>query len=60
MNLKISNSDRNIYFQVLKNVGKLLVSLLAIIKPKNYNYEISYKTCNKKSNYDKLRNKHNI
>ena len=59
-NFKISNSDWNICFQVLKNVGKLSASLLAIIRPKNYKYEISYKTYNNKSNYYKLRNRHNI
>ena len=59
MNFKIGNSDWNICFQVLKDVGKLSASLLATIRPRNCKYEISYKTCNNKSNYDKLRNRYN-
>ena len=43
MNFKISNNDWNICFQELKIGGKLLASLLAIIRPKNYKYEISHK-----------------
>ena len=56
MNFKISNNYWTICFHELKNVGKLSASLLAINIPKNYKYEISHKTYNNKSNYNKLRN----
>ena len=41
---KIINCYRNLCFQMLKNVGKFSASVLTIVRPKDYNKEISHKT----------------